>query len=73
MHSPQDIIAQIKPQKMLPLFYHADADVLSILLAFYWPSLWFMPILLQLGSGGAIAVFLFNADSAFTIYGFLMG
>ncbi len=52
--------------------YFYPADVLSILLAFYWPSLWFMPILLQLGSGGAIAVFLFNADSAFTIYGFLI-
>ena len=52
--------------------YFYPADVLSILLAFYWPSLWFMPILFQLSSGGAIAVFLFNANSAFTIYGFLI-
>jgi hypothetical protein len=52
--------------------YFYPADVLSLLLAFYWPSLWFMPILLQLSSGGAISIFLFNADPAFTIYGFLL-
>ncbi len=27
MHSPQDIITRIKQQKMLPLFYNADAEV----------------------------------------------
>lgn len=52
--------------------YFYPADVLSIVLAFYWPALWFMPILLQISSGGAIAVFLFGADSAFTVYGFLL-
>ena len=52
--------------------YFYPADVLSLLLAFYWPSLWFMPVLLQLSSGGAISIFLFNADPVFAIYGFLL-
>ncbi|MBI5823220.1 MAG: hypothetical protein HZB18_04275 [Chloroflexi bacterium] len=52
--------------------YFYPADVFSILLAFYWPSLWFMPILYQLSSGGAISVFLFNTNSLFPTYGFLL-
>jgi Gpi18-like mannosyltransferase len=51
--------------------YFYPADVLSIVLAFYWPALWFVPLLYQLVSTCAISVFLFGADSAFIVYGFL--
>ena len=52
--------------------YFYPADVLSIVLAFYWPSLWYVPVLYQLISTSAISVFLFNGDSSFVVYGFLL-
>ena len=52
--------------------YFYPADVLSIVLAFYWPGLWYIPILYQLASTGAISIFLFNGDSSFVVYGFLL-
>ncbi|MBI5953187.1 MAG: hypothetical protein HY865_16150 [Chloroflexi bacterium] len=51
--------------------YFYPADVLSIVLAFYWPALWFIPILYQFSSAGAISVFLFDADPSFVVFGFL--
>jgi len=51
--------------------YFYPSDVLSIALAFYWPSLWFVPILYQLGSLGATSIFLVKADPAFIVIGFL--
>ena len=42
--------------------YFYPADVFSIILAFYMPSLWFIPILYQIISTTAIAGFLFNAS-----------
>jgi Gpi18-like mannosyltransferase len=52
--------------------YFYPADVLSIVLAFFWPGLWYIPILYQLASTGAISIFLFNGDSGFVVYGFLL-
>lgn len=52
--------------------YFYPADALSIVLAFYWPTLWFIPVLYQLISTSAISVFLFNADSSFVILGFVV-
>ena len=52
--------------------YFYPADVLSILLAFYWPALWYIPILYQLISTSAISVFLFNGNPSFVVYGFLL-
>ncbi len=51
--------------------YFYPADVFSILLAFYEPALWFIPILYQLTSLGATSVFLIKADPAFVVFGFL--
>ncbi len=42
--------------------YFYPADVLSIVLAFYIPALWFIPILYQIISMTAISGFLFNAS-----------
>ena len=42
--------------------YFYPADVLSIALAFYFPALWFVPILYQIISLTAISGFLFNAS-----------
>ncbi len=52
--------------------YFYPADVLSIVLAFYWPALWFIPVLYQLISTSAISVFLFNGNSSLVVYGFLL-
>jgi Gpi18-like mannosyltransferase len=52
--------------------YFYPADVLSIVLAFYWPSLWFIPILYQLSSTSAISIFLFGTDPIFVVYGFYL-
>ncbi len=40
--------------------YFYPADALSILLAFYMPSLWFLPVIYQIISFTAISGFLFN-------------
>jgi Gpi18-like mannosyltransferase len=42
--------------------YFYPADVLSIVLAFYIPALWFVPILYQIVSFTAVSGFLFNAS-----------
>jgi hypothetical protein len=42
--------------------YFYPADILSMVLAFYMPSLWFIPILYQIISTIAISGFLFNAS-----------
>lgn len=52
--------------------YFYLADVFAIILAFYWPSLWFISILFQLSSSGAISIFLFNAEPSLTVLGFLI-
>jgi len=52
--------------------YFYPADVLSIVLAFYSPALWFIPVLYQLISTSAISVFLFNANSSWVIFGFVL-
>jgi Gpi18-like mannosyltransferase len=52
--------------------YFYPTDVLSIVLAFYWPGLWFIPVLYQLVSTSAISVFLFNLDSSVVVFGFLI-
>jgi Gpi18-like mannosyltransferase len=52
--------------------YFYPADVLSIVLAFYWPALWFVPVLYQFASTSAISIFLFNFDSSFVFWGFLL-
>ena len=52
--------------------YFYTTDVLSIVLAFYWPALWFIPVLYQLISASAISVFLFNVDSSIVVFGFLI-
>ncbi len=52
--------------------YFYPADVLSIVLAFYWPTLWFIPVLYQLGSIGAVSVFTFDTDPSFIIFGFIL-
>jgi hypothetical protein len=52
--------------------YFYSTDVLSIVLAFYWPTLWFIPVLYQLVSTSAISVFLFNVDSSIVVIGFLI-
>jgi Gpi18-like mannosyltransferase len=52
--------------------YFYPADVFSIVLAFYWPSLWFIPILYQLISINATSVFLFEAGTLFVVFGFLL-
>jgi Gpi18-like mannosyltransferase len=52
--------------------YFYPADVFAIILAFYWPSLWFIPILSQISSSAAISIFLFNADPFLTVFGFLL-
>jgi len=51
--------------------YFYPADVLSILLAFYWPVLWFIPILYQFASTSAISIFLFDTNPSFVVIGFL--
>jgi Gpi18-like mannosyltransferase len=52
--------------------YFYPADVLSIALAFYWPTLWFIPALYQLGSIGAVSVFTFDTDPSLIIFGFIL-
>ena len=52
--------------------YFYSTDVLSIVLAFYWPTLWFIPVLYQLVSTSAISVFLFNVDASIVVIGFLI-
>lgn len=52
--------------------YFYPADVLSIVLAFYWPALWFIPLLYQIISASAISVFLFNGNLSFVVFGFLL-
>jgi Gpi18-like mannosyltransferase len=52
--------------------YFYPADVLSIILAFYYPALWFLPILYQLSSTSAISIFLFGTNATFVIYGFFL-
>jgi Gpi18-like mannosyltransferase len=44
--------------------YFYPADVVSIALAFYNPSLWFVPVFYQIISATAISGFLFNASPA---------
>jgi Gpi18-like mannosyltransferase len=51
--------------------YFYPADVLSIVLAFYWPALWFIPILYQFASTSAITIFLFDVNTSFVVFGFL--
>lgn len=51
--------------------YFYPADVLSIVLAFYWPSLWFVPILYQFASASAISIFLFDTNPSYVVFGFL--
>jgi len=46
--------------KMLDRYFY-PADVLSLVAAFYFPELWFIPILYQLISGSAYFVSLFDA------------
>ncbi len=57
--------------KMHDRYFYAT-DVLSIVLAFYWPALWFIPVLYQLVSTSAISVFLFNVDLSIVVFGFLV-
>jgi Gpi18-like mannosyltransferase len=52
--------------------YFYPTDVLSIVLAFYWPALWFVPMLYQIVSFSAISIFLFNIDSSIVVFGFLV-
>jgi Gpi18-like mannosyltransferase len=51
--------------------YFYPADVLSIVLAFYWPALWFVPLLYQFASTSAITIFLFDSNPSFVVIGFL--
>ncbi len=51
--------------------YFYPADVLSIVLAFYWPSLWFVPLLYQFASASAVSIFLFHTDPSYVVIGFL--
>jgi hypothetical protein len=51
--------------------YFYPADVLSIVLAFYWPTLWFVPILYQFASTSAISIFLFDTNPSYVVFGFL--
>ncbi len=46
--------------------YFYPADVVSLALAFYFPELWFVPILYQVISTSAYIVFLFNAAPLLT-------
>jgi Gpi18-like mannosyltransferase len=52
--------------------YFYPADVFAIILAFYWPSLWYISIFSQLSSSGVISIFLFNAEPFLTVFGFLL-
>lgn len=52
--------------------YFYPADVISIALAFYWPSLWFIPVLYQLISTIAISNFLFGTNSSIVTIGFII-
>jgi len=52
--------------------YFYPADVLSIVLAFYWPVLWFIPVLYQFISISAYTVFLIDGNSYFVVFGFLL-
>jgi integral membrane protein (TIGR01906 family) len=47
--------------------YFYPADVLSILLAFFWPELWVIPLLSQLASLTAYAVFLFGTPQTWVV------
>lgn len=47
--------------------YFYPVDVLSILLVFFIPSLWIIPLLFQFVSFGAISVFLFGAGDYFLL------
>jgi Gpi18-like mannosyltransferase len=47
--------------------YFYPADVLSIVLAFYNPALWFVPLLYQIISVLSISAFLFNTSSSFVV------
>jgi Gpi18-like mannosyltransferase len=47
--------------------YFYPADVFSIVLAFFLPELWFVPILYQAISIAATSIFLFNANEAFLL------
>lgn len=49
--------------KMLDRYFY-PADVLSLVAAFYFPEIWFIPILYQLISGSAYLVSLFDAPLA---------
>jgi Gpi18-like mannosyltransferase len=42
--------------------YFYPTDVLSIVLAFFMPELWFIPVLYQIISFSSISIFLFSAD-----------
>jgi Gpi18-like mannosyltransferase len=44
--------------------YFYPADVFSLLLAFFIPELWFLPIIYQMISTAATSVFLFNSSDA---------
>jgi Gpi18-like mannosyltransferase len=47
--------------------YFYPADIFSILLAFFIPELWFLPLLYQVISTAATSVFLFNSSDAFLL------
>jgi Gpi18-like mannosyltransferase len=47
--------------------YFYPADIFSILLAFFIPELWFLPLLYQVISTAATSVFLFNGSDAFLL------
>jgi len=52
--------------------YFYPADVLSIVLAFFQPSLWFIPVMYQIISTLAISNFLFGTSSSIVIIGFIL-
>ncbi len=52
--------------------YFYPTDVFSLLLAFFIPELWFLPILYQVISTAATSVFLFNGSDAFLLGGALL-
>ena len=51
--------------------YFFAADVFAILFAFFWPRLWFAPILMQVGSTLSYLPFLFGWDPAIVGLSFL--
>ncbi len=52
--------------------YFYPADVVSIVLAFYWPALWFIPVIYQIISTFAISNFLFGTSSSIVNLGFIL-